>query len=344
MSFRHLFGHRATLSILSRAIDAGSLPPSLIFAGQDGVGKRSAALAVAQALNCPAPLRPARGPDGSGPLPIDGCGECPTCRRIARGVHPDVIVVEPGDNGSIRIEAVREEVRKTGFKPFEAKRRVILFDHAEALTTDAQDALLKTLEEPPPSSVLILVTSQPHLLLPTVRSRCPGVRFAPLAAADVAAWLMREQQLSEPQARAVAAVARGSLTVARETADTGVENVRAAAQRVLEHVADAADPRQRLEAAKELVGKGRGAGASERDSLATHLHALGSLLRDLGALSTEATSGVMNPDLEPALARLSPAFDTDRTLRAFEAVDRALGALDRNASAKTVADWVVLQL
>jgi DNA polymerase-3 subunit delta' len=337
MPFRSLIGHRPTLALLSRAVGAGTLPPSLIFAGPEGIGKRTAALAVAQALNCQTPATP-------GDLPYDACGECPTCRRIARGLHPDVTVVEPGDSGSIKIEVVREEIRKTAFKPFEGRRRVIVFDEAEALGDDAQNALLKTLEEPPAGSVLILVTARPNHLLPTVRSRCPVVRFAPLPPADVAAWLMREQGVPDTQAHAVAAVSRGSLTAAREMAEAGVEAVRASAERALAAVADARDPRARLEATADIAGKGRGTGVRERESLAAHLHALASLLRDLGALSTGSSAAVVNVDLADSLARLAPAFDSGRTIRAFAAIDRALDALARNASPKIVADWVVLNL
>lgn len=338
MPFRPLLGHGPTLSLLSRAIHAGTLPPSLIFAGPSGVGKRSAALAVAQALNCQSPVNDAAA------LIHDACGECASCRRIARGIHPDVSLVVPGESGSIKIDAVREEIRKTAYKPFEARRRVIVFDEAESLGDDAQNALLKTLEEPPAGSVLILVTAQPHHLLPTVRSRCPVVRFAPLDADDVAAWLMREQQVPEARAHAVAALARGSLAVARETADTGVEQVREAAERVLLAVADARDPRQRLEATRDLVGKGKGTGASEREALATHLHALAALLRDLGALGTGRATGLVNSDLQGSLGRMVERFDAERTLHAFAAVDEALVALEKNASPKIVADWVVLQL
>ncbi len=94
-------------------------------------------------------------------------------------------------------------------------------------------------------------------------------------------------------------MARGSLAAARETAQTGVEAVREAAERVLATVADARDPRARLEATADIVGKGKGSGASERESLSTHLHALASLLRDLGALGTGSAASVVNVDLEP---------------------------------------------
>ena len=349
MPFRDLAGNRTVLGLLARAIDAGTLPPSLIFGGPEGVGKRQAALALAQALNCLTPARPAPWPDAPSapPLAIDACGTCAICSRIARQIHPDVLVISPEETGNIKIDVVREVLRKVGFKPFEARRRVVIFDAAEGLLTDSQDALLKTLEEPPPGSVLVLVTAQPGQLLPTVRSRCPTVRFAPLATSAVIDWLMTHEGLAEPQARAVASVARGSLAAAREAASEaeGQEGYRAAAVRVLQQVSDAGDARGRLEATRDIVGKGKGSGASERDSLANHLHALAALLRDLAVLATRAdVSAVVNVDLVPALQSVARFFDRERILRAFTAVDRALGALERNASPKTVADWVVLQL
>jgi len=349
MPFRDLAGNRTVLGLLARAIDAGTLPPSLIFGGPEGVGKRQAALALAQALNCLTPVRPAPWPDAPSapPLAIDACGTCAICSRIARQIHPDVLVISPEETGNIKIDVVREVLRKVGFKPFEARRRVVIFDAADGLLTDSQDALLKTLEEPPPGSVLVLVTAQPGQLLPTVRSRCPTVRFAPLATSAVIDWLMTHEGLAEPQARAIASVARGSLAAAREAASEaeGQEGYRAAAVRVLQQVSDAGDARGRLEATRDIVGKGKGSGASERDSLANHLHALAALLRDLAVLATRAdVSAVVNVDLVPALQSVARFFDRERILRAFTAVDRALGALERNASPKTVADWVVLQL
>ena len=338
MPFRDLIGHARTRSLLSRAVASGTLAPSLIFGGPEGVGKRAAAIALAQALNCPAPPPPVDG------LPADACGACAVCRRIARGMHPDVILVLPGDTGSIKIDAVREEIRRTAFRPFEGRRRVIVFDEADAILDDGQNALLKTLEEPPAGSVLILVTSRPSSLLPTVRSRCPLVRFGPLAPRDVAAWLMQTHGVAEPVARAAAGVAEGSLTRARAIAEAGVEDVREAAGRALRAVASTRDPRARLEATREIVGKGRGSGGGEREALAVHLRAMASLLRDLGAVAAGSAGEVVNRDLEPALAALAPAFDTARTLAAFAAVDRGLAALDRNASPKIVADWVVLHL
>src|SRR5436190_14454828 len=203
MAFRDVIGHRRLIGLLSQSVSRDTLPPSLIFAGPVGVGKRLTALATAQALNCPVPEQ------GAYPF-FDACGLCAACRSIARNVHPDVLVVEPGESGSIKIDAVRDLIDRAAYRPFEGRRRVVIIDGADALVAAAQNALLKTLEEPPSASVFILVTSRPDALLPTVRSRCPELRFRPMSPADIAAALTA-RGMPEREAHAVAATANGSL-------------------------------------------------------------------------------------------------------------------------------------
>src|SRR2546427_7698708 len=179
MPFRDVIGHRRLVGLLSRSVHRESLPPSLIFAGPAGVGKRLAAIATAQALNClSVRLKPDPTDTDDSHIEIDACGTCTACTRIARGVHPDVLVVEPGDTGSIKIEQVRDIVDRAAYRPFEGRRRVVIVDEADALVAPAQNALLQTLEEPPSSSTFILVTARPDMLLATVRSRCIRLAFA----------------------------------------------------------------------------------------------------------------------------------------------------------------------
>src|SRR5205823_9158635 len=228
MPFRDVIGHRRLVTLLAQSVSRGTLPPSLIFAGPSGVGKRLAAVATAQALNC---LSPQKGTPAGSEF-VDACGVCASCTRIARGVHPDVPIVEPGDNGSIKIEQVRDIVDAAAYRPFEGRRRVVIVDDADALVPAAQNALLKTLEEPPPSSVFILVTSRPDALLATVRSRCPRLRFRALDAADVAAALVARGK-NETEARAVAAMADGSLGRALDATADAIVEARGVAQQVL---------------------------------------------------------------------------------------------------------------
>jgi len=292
-------GHRRLAALLARSVARDTLPPSLIFSGSGGPDMRETAIATAQALNCLTPT-------GKGDE-RDACGTCAACTRIARGVHPDVVLVVPDEKGRVNIEQIRDLIDRAGFRPFEGRRRVVIIDEADTMLAPAQSALLKVLEEPPSSSVFILVTARPDMLLPTVQSRCPRLRFH---------------------------------SVERAPID---EDVRDVARDVLVQAAATDDPGRRIESAKDLL-KG-GSGKAERDHVATHLRAMASLLRDVEVLATRADAGVLtNADVRPDLDRLTKSFGGDRGMRAFTAVDKALAALDRNASAKIVADWLVLQL
>lgn len=343
MPFRDIIGHHKLVALLSRSIARQMLPPSLILSGPAGIGKRLAALSAAQALNCLEPVRRGPGADSVAAPEYDACGACPACLRIARGVHPDVLFLEPNDKGNIKIDPVREAVDRSGYRPFEGRRRVTIIDQADALERSAQNALLKVLEEPPPGSVFLLVTALPDLLLPTVRSRCPQLRFRPLAVSEVAEALMQRDR-SEEEAYAVAALADGSIGRALEARAADIVEARDVAFGVLAQAARSDDARQRIESAKELVGKGSGPASAERDRLAVYLRAMSSLLRDIEVIASSADRSVLaNPDLTPKLERLT-AFAGDRGREAFQAIDRALSALERYTNAKLVADWLVLQL
>jgi DNA polymerase-3 subunit delta' len=300
VTLRH--GHRLVVELLSRSVSRGTLPPSLIFAGAPESGMREAAIAVAQALNC---LHPSGEPGGES---RDACGRCPSCERIARGVHPDVIVVEPGDNATIRVDQIRDLIDRAAYRPFEGQRRVVVIDDADALVPAAQNALLKTLEEPPSSSIFILVTSRPDALLPTVRSRCVRLTFAESGPIDV---------------------------------DAGARDV---AHRVLARTAEGSASK-RLEAARDLLtGTGVNA-AADRTHVASHLHAMAALLRDIEAIAARAEGvPLANEDARPLVEHLVPSYRGARGVNAFAAIDRALAAIEKNTGVKVVADWLVLQL
>ena len=353
MPFRDISGHRRTLALLTGSVALRTLPPSLIFSGIAGIGKRRTAVALAQTLNCPSPRRDVRpqaagqAPSAEVPLPIDACGDCPSCRRIARLVHPDVIVIVPDEEkGNIRVNEIRQLNERLGYRPFEGRWRVVIIDEAETLETSAQNALLKALEEPPSSSIFVLVTARPDGLLDTVRSRCPVIRFGPLPIEEVALVLQQAHGLDAAEAQALAAVSGGSVGAALDTASASLAAARAAVERLLNRLAASPDVRVRLQAAGEITGKGaKESGASARDALATHLRALHAMLRDIGVVSALGTDrAVANIDRRPVLARLAPSFDRERLLRGFSAIDQALTALDGNANPKIVADWVALRL
>lgn len=336
MPFSELVGHARPLGLLARSVARGTLPPSLLLTGPAGVGKRCAAVAVAQALNCLAPVR-------DGALPIDACGRCSPCRRIAKGSHPDFLLLEPGESGNIKIDPVREALEATAYLPFEARVRVVVIDDAEQVLPEAQNALLKSLEEPPRATVFVLVTSQPETLLPTIRSRCSRVRFGRLAAGEVAGLLIKREKMDPVEAHAAAAVAEGSPGRAIERRTRGFRTAREAALAALRAAAGTGGWPERMRAATLLAPKSGTSG--EREELATRVRLLATLVRDAALVRQQGSvRPLANADLAEEIERLAPAFDAGRAVRAFEAADQALAALRRNASPKIVAPWLVVHL
>lgn len=216
MPFSSIIGHERPVALLKRALAGGSLAHAYLFSGDEGVGKRMTALALGAALNCASP-----GPDG-------GCGTCPSCRKSAAGTHPDLTVVMPESEDEqrlallskkeaekasdrIKIEQVRAAQDRLSLKAFEGRRKVLVVDRADAMTEEAMNAFLKTLEEPPGESLIVLITSRPQVLLATIRSRCQEVKFQPLPRHQVAAVLRERRELSEEDAWFLAALCRGSL-------------------------------------------------------------------------------------------------------------------------------------
>jgi DNA polymerase-3 subunit delta' len=224
MSFAKITASRAAVDRIRRFVSSGRVPPSLLFAGPDGSGKLQAATNLAKALNC------LRADEAAG----DACDECSACRRIDEGSFPDVRRVgREGPGGQVKAESVRQVVAESPFRPFEGKKRVYIFEEADRMNPTAANTLLKTLEEPPPWTVLVLLTANESAILPTLLSRCQKIRFLPLLPQEVAEVLIKEHQLPRETARLAAGVAGGNLTRALELADDVKELYRDALEVVL---------------------------------------------------------------------------------------------------------------
>jgi DNA polymerase-3 subunit delta' len=228
MPFREITGQDRAVGPLRAALRRGTLHHAYLFGGPEGVGKRAAAIALAQAANCergraqgqaePPPGGAERAPEP--PHADDACGACGPCRKIAKRVHPDVLLLETesamvkaglwearggrAPSRDVVVDQVRDVVdRRLAMKRFEARRRFVLVDPADAMNVQAQNALLKTLEEPPDDTTIVLVAANPDALLPTVRSRCLRVAFAPRGDAAVAAIAERARppRVKDPATR-----------------------------------------------------------------------------------------------------------------------------------------------
>lgn len=220
MSWHSILGHDSIVERFRQTLQRGRLASSFLFCGPPGVGKRTFALKLAQSLLCQ------ERPEAA----LDPCEACPSCVQALAGSHPDVAVVaKPADKSEIPIELLigdREHRMQAGLchhlalRPFMGGRRIAIIDDADALNPEGANCLLKTLEEPPPQSVLILIGVSPARQLPTIRSRCQLVRFAPLDCAAVAELLVAQGLTADRQtAERLARHSEGSLDRALQLAD-----------------------------------------------------------------------------------------------------------------------------
>jgi DNA polymerase III subunit delta' len=223
-------GNASAVEILKRAIEQDRLPHAMIFAGPSGVGKCTLALLVAQYLNCLAPT--GKGACGNCSvckrimaiiqsrylqcevLKEGFCGHCPSC-RIRTKCHPDIRLVEP-EKTTISIEQVRGLIGEIAFQPMEARYRVVILDPAEQMRPEAHNSLLKTLEEPASRTIIILVTTNPYMLLETIRSRSRILHFGEIPQDQIEQYLVRHEGKSVEDARLAAALSKGSLANAME--------------------------------------------------------------------------------------------------------------------------------
>ena len=267
MAFDAILGHERVRDLLARSLANGRVPPAILLTGPRGVGKRTLATAVARALLCP---------DGSGG---DACGRCPACHRSGRGLHPDLLVGEPeGPTNTLKIERIRDLVREIDGVPFEASARAILIDDAHTMTEQAQNALLKSLEEPPATSHVFLITPLPQALLPTIRSRCQALRMGPLPASLL--------ERAHRAARASRRRRRGCACPFRPAAPGPGARVRG--RSVWRAARGAAEGDGRLGARGVVERMEAAEGLADRDDLPLALAVLRTLLRDVAALAAGA--------------------------------------------------------
>ncbi len=194
MTFDTLIGHRQQKNILHRALSSQHLAHAYLFEGPDGVGKKMMALAFVRARLCE---------NGT------GCETCPACLKVNNDNHPDIHFLT-ADGAAIKIEQIRALQQELSLRPLEGNGKFCLIDGAEHLTNGAANALLKTLEEPQPGTMIILLTSQPETLLPTIRSRCQRLPFMRLPKQQLANLLVQKLDLGDTEATVLAALSEGS--------------------------------------------------------------------------------------------------------------------------------------
>jgi DNA polymerase III subunit delta' len=336
-----IIGHDTVVEQFRRAIKRGRLASSFLFAGPAGIGKRSFAIKLAQALLCE--KRPEEA--------LDPCENCPACIQVIAGTHPDFYLVsKPNDKSFIPLDLLigdKEHRRREGLchhvalKPQMGGRKIAVIDDADYLNAEGANALLKTLEEPPPRSVLILIGSSPAKQLPTIRSRCQLVRFQPLDT-EAVARLLPEQGIVEDKAEAqrLAQYSDGSIQRAGELADPELWTFRNALfQRLAAETLDSVTLARLT--AKFVEEAGKDASLRRR-----RLHQVVGFATDFYRQLLRAAYGAAQPDdtqldrfISEPLKRQS--FDVEKTVARLERCLEIDQLIDRNANQSTLIEtWL----
>ncbi len=339
MTWQNIHGHDTIVEHFRRAMARGRLASSFLFAGPEGVGKRTFASKLAQAFLC----------QMRSEAELDPCGECPGCTQVLADTHPDVQVVEkPQDKSFIPLELLIGDKDHRGreglchnlsMKPFMGGRRIAIIDDADFLNAEGANSLLKTLEEPPPRSVLILIGTSPAKQLPTIRSRCQLIRFQPLATETVERLLI-EQGLAADEATRLAGHSEGSLGRARRRSEPELWEFRDALfGRLAEPMLDSVRLAKTVlafvdEAGKQPAARRRRLG--EVVALATEFYR---------GLFRAQTAGIQPEDAELgrflATAMSHATLDHERTAAALERCLDAAEQIGRNANPTTLIEtWL----
>jgi DNA polymerase-3 subunit delta' len=319
-----LVGHETAVEMLRRDIANGRVAHAYLFTGANGIGKRTLALQMARAVNCENP-----------PAPGEPCGECRACRLIAAEKHPDLFLLRPeGPGARILVDEARAVVHAVMLKPTEAARRIALLADFHRALPNAANALLKTIEEPPPSTILLLTAESADELLPTITSRCRVVPLRPLRESVIVKALQERWKIPLERAEVLARLSGGRLgwivdqepwaeTETNRKIQFGVwmgilEGTRAA----------------RFSLAQKA--------AEDREELRSALYAWESFGHDLLLRSLSKESELTNIDFLPQLNALGARINPRQARRFLAALRRAEEQIDRNANVKLALEAAFL--
>lgn len=320
MAFRDILGQEHALLLLQKALVSTRLGHAYLLYGPHGVGKRLTALQFVKALACRVAA-------------AEACDTCTSCHKIATGNHPDVVFVSP-DGASIRIEQIRAMQRQLSYKPYESQYTTVIIDGCESFTPPAANALLKTLEEPPASALLLLLTSRKDALPLTIISRCQLVPFRPLTPSHIRTILV-QQGMDQATAAIAAPLAEGRLDTWTQAEVSHVLARRQDAYTLLqEHGHPKNTPLFLL--ARQCAGS--------REQCAEVLHWLSLFCRDLVLLKIASALPLYNPDLQAELAALANSLSVEPLIEFFGLLEQLQRYLTMNANPQLTFERLVVQL
>lgn len=324
MGFAEIIGQQRIIRLLRQALTQDHLPHAFLFTGMEGIGKRLTALTLAKVVNC------------GNVATVTCCDQCLSCRKAASGNHPDINIIE-SEGPFIKIEQIRALKYRLRFRPLEARCRVIIISDAQNMKTEAANALLKVLEEPPSDNLIILTAYETTALLPTIVSRCLHLPFQPLATTEISAYLRQVHRVKPERAEVVAGLAGGSLSRAVALLD---EKQFARRRSLLETVAKVhrAQVTDLLAAAKAWKG--------ENADLKQDLAWLQTWTRDLLVQQLKAvdSDGLLNSDFVEEVAEVAPQFRPDHLLEMFDLLCTVQGAISYNVNKRLSLEALLLLL
>jgi DNA polymerase III subunit delta' len=342
--FARLIGNEEAKNALGRMLADNRVPGSLLFTGEAGVGKKLFALEFAKALNCRTRIG------------VEACDGCPSCKRISRSAfppfgkdeddknrliwseHADVAMVRPYKQ-IIRVGPMRELEREANFRPFEGTVRVFIVEDAEYMNDQAANALLKTLEEPEPTTHLILTTMNPTALLPTIRSRCQVIRFAPVESREIEKFMIDEKGVLEKDAALLGRISLGSIGRAIAMDVSEYRQRRSSMLAILKALTLNGDRVQLLRSAEEL------AAAKDRGQYEQYLDVLETLIRDAWSLALGRSSdSIVNHDLLTDLQRIADELPSRKAASWLRDIEELRGALEVNINRKIASDALFLSM
>jgi len=320
MTFANIIDHDRQKEILRLALKNKRLAHAYLFEGPEGVGKKLMALALARALFCE---------EG------EGCGECASCRKVDHLNHPDLHLLT-AEGAQIKIDQVRKLQQEISLRPLEASVRVCLIDNAETLNAAASNALLKTLEEPLPGTLLVLLSAKPEMLLDTIRSRCQRLRFNRLSRPRLAEILEHRLDLSEQAAQVMAALSNGSFKKAfGDNRDLYLDRRKQLLKSLVSLSNGSIFPL--FDLAQEL--------ADDKENLPEILDIFQSFYRDLLLiLHGRPENELVNIDLRETLYTQSRTERIDGLLKKLESLDQARLHLQRNVNRQLAMEAMLMEM
>ncbi|MEA3328692.1 MAG: DNA polymerase III subunit delta' [Candidatus Omnitrophota bacterium] len=311
MSFKQIIGQEKAIEILTQTVRNSKIPHAYLFSGPRGVGKSLAARQLTKVLNCRE--------KGS-----DCCDICPQCRKIDNFNHPDVRYLEPvKESRKIKIEQVRTLRQAVNLKPYESNIKIWIITEAESMTEEAGDALLKTLEEPPEDSLLILICSNLSSLLPTIISRCQIVRFEAVGFNSLRKFLSASCGIEGPEANFLASLSNGSPGRAIELKQADIFKAR---DEIMDWVINGFEGKESawVDQPDQMIDR--------------NLDIIISLYRDLLVLREGAPRFLMNIDREKKLVNLKNRYSVKELVRIIETINQIKRLIHQNVNRKVALE------